>query len=366
MHRIKLQKNIFRKNNIVSMLFSIPVFLTIIGIFFVFEASSVSAFRNMGSSFYFAKLQLMWFAIGFVVMIFFALFDYKKLYYVSFPILVSAIFFLVLVLIPGFNNTVMGARRWINLGAFRFQPTEYAKIAVILYLSSWFMQKSHKRIIPFLILLSILVGLIMIQPDLGTTLIISSLAVLIYFVSGEPIRYLLMLIPVAMGVFLFLIKTSTYRAKRLLSFLNPTIDPLGINYHVNQILISLSAGGLFGRGFSESRQKYQFLPEAHTDSIFAIIGEEIGFIGGIGIIFMYVMLLYVIYKVIVMCDDRFGKLIASSVLCLIAIHVILNLGGMVNLIPLTGVPLPFLSYGGSSLLVFYSLLGIIINIARHS
>ena len=150
-----------------------------------------------------------------------------------------------------------------------------------------------------------------------------------------------------------------------MAYINPSIDPEGIGYHIRQILISLSAGGIIGRGFASSRQKYQFLPEAHTDSIFAIIGEEVGFIGSFILIVLYLVLMYTLLKTAKHAKDRFGKLLVSSIFCLLCLQLIINLGGMVGLIPLTGVPLPFISYGGSSLLVFYSLIGISISVARR-
>ena len=349
----------------VGLLFGLPILLTILGLFFIFEASSVTAFRQIGDSFYFLRQQMIWFVLGIGVMTFFALFDYKKLYYMSFPALLVTMFFLVIVLIPGIGTTVSGARRWINLGFFGFQPTELAKFAVILYLSSWFLYKERQRFTSFLALLGTIIVLIMLQPDLGTTIIISTLFLAIYFLSGENIKYLLMLAPIGLGGVGMLIATSPYRMRRLTAFLDPQVDPEGISYHIQQILISLSSGGVFGRGFANSRQKYQFLPEAHTDSIFAIIGEEVGFIGGTLLIFLYSFLLYNIYKVALNAKDRFGYLLTSAILVLLSLQAIINLGGMVNILPLTGVPLPFISYGGSSLLIFYGLMGIVIGVARR-
>lgn len=360
----RLKRNLKPKQKNIGLLFGVPVILTVIGLFFIFEASSVSAFRQIGDSFHFFKLQAIWVMLGFAIMTIFAVFDYRKLYYLAFPALLISILFLILVLIPGIGTHVAGARRWISIGSFSFQPTEVAKFSVILYLSSWFLYKERQRFMSFLVLLSFMIALVMIQPDLGTSIIIFSLFISIYYFSGENLKYLLMLAPVAAGAFILLVTTSSYRMQRLLAFLNPEVDPEGISYHIRQILISLSSGGIIGRGFSSSRQKYQFLPEAHTDSIFAIIAEEVGFIGSALLIFLFLFLMYLVYQVAINSKDRFGKLLASSVFTLIALHVIINLGGMVNLLPLTGVPLPFVSYGGSSLLVFFALMGIVISVAR--
>jgi cell division protein FtsW len=364
MHKKKLPPKKPHKGNI-HLLFGLPILLTIIGLFFIFEASSVTTFRQIGDSFYYLRQQLIWFSIGVAIMIFFATFDYKKLYYFAFPAMLITVVFLVLVLIPGIGTTVSGARRWINVGSFGFQPSELAKFSVILYLSSWFLYKERKRFLSFLLLLGVIILLIMMQPNLGTTIIIACLFLAIYYLSGEKVKYLLGLIPVGLIGVGILIGTSPYRMKRLLAFMDPNTDPEGISYHIRQILISLSSGGVFGRGFANSRQKYQFLPEAHTDSIFAIIGEEVGFIGGLLLIGIYVWLLYQIYQVALHAKDRFGYLLVSSVLVLLSVQALINLGGMVNMIPLTGIPLPFISYGGSGLLVFYGLMGIVISVARR-
>lgn len=346
-------------------LFFIPLILSVIGLFFIFEASSISTFHYYDDSFYYLKLQLMWLVIGLFLMIFFSFFDYHRLYYLSFPIFLVTIVSLILVLIPGIGHSVAGARRWIDLGIINFQPTELAKLSVILYLCSWFLYKERKRFFSFILLLSFLVFLIMLQPDMGTAIIIFSLFVIIYFLAGVELHYLLLFVPLSITIFFVLIQTSSYRLRRFMAFLNPDLDPLGIGYHINQIIISLNAGGLFGRGFGASRQKYEFLPEAHTDSIFAIIGEELGFVGATLIIALFIVLIFKSYQVAKNAKDRFGFLLSSSIFSLIAFQVVVNLAGMVNLLPLTGVPLPFISYGGSSILVFFALMGILINVGKR-
>lgn len=352
-----------KRNNLLP-LYVLPIILTLIGLVFIFEASSVAAFRTLKDSFYFMKLQLVWFAIGTGVMIFFSYFNYRKLYYLSLPTLFFGIVLLIVVLIPGIGQSISGARRWINLGFINIQPSEIIKFSIILYLSSWFSRREGSRFLSFFGLLVLIASLIMLQPDMGTTIIVFGLFVILYYLSGNKLHYLLFLIPLSGVGFFLLVQISPYRLRRLLAFLNPQLDPLGITYHVNQIFISLSTGGLVGRGFSASRQKYQFLPEAHTDSIFAIIGEEVGFVGALVVIFLYGILIYKAYDIAQTVKDRFGQLLAGGICSLIALHVLINLGGMVNLIPLTGVPLPFISYGGSSLFIFFALMGILINIGK--
>ena len=343
-----------------------PLFLSLIGLFFIFESSSVRGLNEYSDIFYFSKLQLMWIFIGSMLMIFFSKFDYHKLYYLAFPLMLTTLVFLILVLIPGLGFTGGGARRWLDFGIINFQPTELAKLSVIIYLSSWFLYKERKRFSSFIALLSILVFLIILQPNLGTATIVFSISVIIYFLAGVQIHYLFLLLPISALGFYFLINISPYRFQRLTAFLNPSSDPLGIGYHINQIMISLSNGGFFGRGFGISRQKYLYLPEAHTDSIFAIISEEFGFIGGFLLISAFLVLLYKIYSIATHASDKYGKYLAGGILSYFALQIIINLGGMVNLFPLTGTVLPFISYGGSNLLISFILIGILINISKKS
>lgn len=360
-----IRKPVSKKSRYINLL-SIPILLSFIGLIFIFEASAVKTFSDFGDSFYYFKHQLVWIFLGVVAMLFLSIFDYHKLYYLAFIFMISTIVLLVIVLLPNVGHAAGGARRWFNLGFFSIQPTELAKFSVIIYLSSWLIHKERKRFFSFLILLGILMLLIISQPDMGTALIVFSLSVTIYFLAGIDLGYLLLFLPASVIGFYFLVKLSPYRFNRLLAFFNPALDPLGITYHINQILISLTNGGLLGSGFGVSRQKYLFLPEAHTDSIFAIIGEEFGFIGSFILIAIFVYLFIHIFKVAKNAPDRFGRLLAGGIFVFFNLQMIFNLAGMVNLMPLTGVPLPFISYGGSNLLVSFAFMGIMANIARHS
>ncbi len=358
-------KRIFVKNKYFIPLLTLPLTLSFIGLVFIFEASSIRGFQEFGDSFYYLKLQLIWLVFGLVIMSFFSIFDYHKLYYFAFLFMIFSIILLILVLIPGIGYKAGGARRWLDLGFFNIQPTEMAKFSVIIYLSSWFTYKERKRFFSFLILLGFLMFLILLQPDMGTAIIIFFLSVIIYFLSGGELIHIIFLILFSSIFFYLIIKISPYRLARLTAFLNPNIDPLGITYHINQILISLRNGGFFGAGLSISRQKYLYLPEAHTDSIFAIIGEEFGFIGGIALITLYFILIYKIYQVVRYAPDRLGRLLSGGIFAFFNLQIIINLAGMVNLFPLTGVPLPFISYGGSNLLVSFALIGILMNIEKR-
>lgn len=355
---------LFVRNKFFFPLLTIPITLSLIGLLFIFESSSVKSLKEFGDSFHYVKLQFVWLGLGIFAMIFFAIFDYHRLYYFAFLFMIGSIIFLILVLIPGIGHQAGGARRWLDFGFLNLQPSELAKFSVIVYLSSWFIHKERKRFFSFLILLGFLMFLIILQPDMGTALIIFFLSIIIYYLSGGSLLSLFFLLPLASVIFYLLIKFSPYRLARLIAFFNPKTDPLGISYHINQILISLSNGGLIGAGLGASRQKYFYLPEAHTDSIFAIIAEEVGFFGAVTLIILYFILSYKIYHIVSNSPDRLSKLLSGGIFAFFNLQIIINLAGMVNLFPLTGVPLPFISYGGSNLLVSFSLIGILLNIEK--
>ena len=358
-------KKLFIRNKFFIPLLTIPVILSLIGLVFIFEASAVNSTIQFGDSFHYLKSQMVWIFLGFIIMTIFSFIDYHKLYFLSFISLIATIILLVVVLIPGVGFKSGGARRWIDFGFFNLQPTELAKFSIIIYLSSWFTNKEKKRFLSFVTLIGFLVFLIILQPNMGTAIIVFLLSLTIYYFSGANLMDFVVILGGALVSFYFLIKISPYRFNRLLVFFNPAIDPLGISYHINQIFISLSSGGLFGRGFGASRQKYLFLPEAHTDSIFAIIGEEYGFIGALVLISIYFVFIYKIYHLIRLAPDRLSKLITIGIFAFFNLQFIINLAGIVGLFPITGVSLPFLSYGGSNLLISFALIGIMMNIEKR-
>ncbi|MCL4364273.1 putative lipid II flippase FtsW [Patescibacteria group bacterium] len=360
-----MKKNFLIRNKFFIHLITIPILMSLIGLVFIFEASAIRAASSFGDSLHYMKYQAIWLFVGIMVLLFFSFFDYKKLYFFSFLSLSVTILLLLIVLIPGIGSQAGGARRWIDFGFFSVQPTELAKFSVIIYLSSWFINKEKRRFLSFITLVGFLVLLIILQPDMGTAIIVFLLSVILYYEAGMNIFNLAVLIPVAAGGFFLLIKAAPYRLNRLLAFFNPSADPQGITYHINQIFISLSQGGLLGQGFGSSRQKYLFLPEAHTDSIFAIIAEEYGFVGALILIGLYFIFIYKIYHLIRLAPDKQSKLIAVGAFAFFNLQIIINLAGMVGLFPLTGVPLPFLSYGGSNLLISFALIGMLLNIEKR-
>lgn len=346
-------------------LFLACFFACLLGLIFIFEASSISAARTFGDQYHFLKEQTVWLGLGFVSLFFFSFFDYRRLYSFSLPIIGITIIFLLLVFFPGLGIKVLGANRWLKFGPIIFQPAEFAKLALTIYLAAWFSVKERGRFWAFLILTGMIVGLVVVEPDLGTAIIISLTAICLYFLSGAPLWHFAILAPLFTAVGLSLSVFSPYRFRRLVSFINQEIDPLGASYHIRQVLLGLGSGGLFGVGPGKSRQKFEYLPEATTDSIFAIIGEEIGFIGAIMVILLFLFILWRGIKIAQSAPDRFGFLLASGVCSWIGVQTIVNLGAMTALIPLTGVPLPFISYGGSNLIATLSGVGILLNISKQ-
>ncbi len=347
--------------------FLVLIILTLagVGILMVYNASVSIAIRDFSDQYYFVREQVKWLGIGIVSLILFSSIDYHRWYKLALPLLLVTVFLLVAVFVPGFGVRALGANRWLNFGFFIVQPAEIAKLALVIYLSAWFSLKEKGRLGAFLILLGMVVGLVIIEPDLGTAVIILSIAILLYFLSGAPLWQFIILIP----LFLFgiggLAVSAPYRFKRLTTFFDPESDPLGASYQIRQILLAFGSGGWFGVGIGKSRQKYEYLPEANTDSIFAIIGEELGFIGAAIIIALFLLLVWRGFRIAKHAPDNFGKYLALGISSWVGIQTIINLSSMVALVPLTGVPLPLVSYGGSSLIVLLSGLGILLNISKH-
>lgn len=342
------------------------VLLTFFGLFMIYNASSYVAFRDFGDKYTYIKDQSVWVMLGFGVLGIVSFFDYHKYYNLAVPILISAIVLLFLVFVPGLGITALGATRWIDFGFIVVQPSEVVKLALAIYLAAWFSTKEKGRFLAFLLLLGLVLGLVMLQPDMGTAIIILGLSVIVYFLSGGSIWHLFALAPVVGIVGAALIVYEPYRLARLMTFLNPDQNLLGSSYHLRQILIALGSGGLFGVGFGNSLQKYAYLPEATTDSIFAIIAEEVGFVGVIVFLLVILFIVYRGFSIAFKAKDMFGKLLAGGIISFLALQTLVNLGAQTALLPLTGVPLPFISYGGSALIINMISIGILLNISRQS
>jgi len=340
--------------------------LTLFGLFMIYDVSSFVAFRDFSDKYHYIKDQFFWVILGFAALTFFSFFDYHKLYTLALPILFVAIIALVLVFIPGIGIRLLGANRWINMGAFVLQPAEFVKLALAIYLAAWFSNKEKGRLAAFLLLLSLVLGLVMLEPDMGTAIVILSEALAIYFLSGANIIYFSLLVPLLAFLGFVIIKISPYRTKRLESFLNINQSAESSSYHVKQILIALGSGGLTGVGLGNSLQKYAYLPESTTDSIFAIIAEELGFVGATILILFFIFIIFRCFRIAINAKDNFGKLLGGGVATFLAVQCLINLAAQTALVPLTGIPLPFISYGGSALIIDLAAIGILLNISKRS
>jgi cell division protein FtsW len=338
--------------------------LVIFGIVMVYNSSVVSAFQDFGDKYHFTKLQTMWAGIGIIAMLVTAKIPYAWWKHYAKPLLYGTLALLVLVLIPGISDQIYGARRWISISNFTFQPAELAKFSLIIYLASA-LSSTKPDIQKTFFTAAAVLGLIVVEPDLGTTLVLSGASLIIYWASGAPLKHFITLVFGGMLAILGIIFAAPYRAARLKTFFNPTHDPLGQSYHIRQILIALGSGGLTGLGLGQSRQKYAYLPEVTTDSIFAVIGEEIGFLGASFLLIIFLALIAKGIQIASHAPDKFSQLLATGMITWIGLQVIINTAAMVALIPLTGIPLPFISYGGSSLVITLASMGIILNISKH-
>ncbi|HEX8932114.1 MAG TPA: FtsW/RodA/SpoVE family cell cycle protein, partial [Patescibacteria group bacterium] len=289
-------------------LLGITIFLTLFGLLMIFDASSFISFRDFGNKYHYIKDQSLWMVLGFVGLGFFSWFNYKKLYNLALPFLMTAIILLVLVFIPGIGISVLGAHRWINLRIGVFQPAEFVKMSLAIYLAAWFSNKEKGRFTAFLILTGLVLFLVMAEPDMGTTIIILSEALVLYFLSGGNMVYFGILMPLLAVIGVILIKIEPYRARRLTAFLSPDQSLGTTSYHVKQILIALGSGGITGVGLGNSLQKYAYLPENATDSIFAIIAEEIGFVGSIIVLLVCFAFIWRGITIAIRAKDTFGKL----------------------------------------------------------
>lgn len=286
------------------------------------------------------------------------------LYAISLPTLLVTLGLLVLVFFPGIGLELNGSHRWINLGVSIFQPSELLKVSLSLYLASWLSIKEKGRLFAFLILLAVASGLVLLQPDLKTSIIIAATSFIVYFISGASMREVGPILVIGLLGILLVAGASPYRMKRVTAFQNFDVNNLNTtSYHTKQIVIALGSGGFSGVGFGNSVQKYAYLPEHTTDSVFAIFAEEAGYIGSAILVVIYVALSSIGILIAMNAKTQFGKLLATGITVFITIQTLINLASQAILIPLTGVPLPFISYGGSSMLINFAAIGLLLNIA---
>ncbi len=348
--------------------------LAIFGLIMVASAGvSYSQTRFADANFFIKHQFLFGFLPGVILLYFIQKIDYHFWKEVAVPFFLFALILLVLVLIPGIGSSAYGASRWLNLGPISFQPSEITKIAIILYLATWLDSRGKKKIedvyeglVPFLGILSVASFLILKQPDTGTVGMIAIISLTMFFVSGAKIAHLLAIALSGVMGLVGLIMVAPYRMNRFLVFLDPTTDPQGIGYQINQALIAIGSGGVFGVGLGHSRQKFNYLPEPVGDSIFAIIGEELGLVGAIVIIGLFVFFALRAMKLARNSKNEFSRLVVIGIASWIIFQAFINMAAISGIIPLTGIPLPFISYGGTSFIFLMFAMGILLNISKES
>ena len=350
----------------------ITLALLCIGVVMVYSASLMAAYKTYNDQAYFFQRQLIWCALGLVVMLLLMRVPYQMWRRFSIVALLGSVALLIAVFIPGLSGNALGATRWIELHNVKIgQPSELIKITLVLYMADWLARKGERvrdfayGLAPFAIILCLILGLIIKQPDMGTAIVIGATAFAIFFVSGANLRQLLPLTLLGAAGFLVLALESKYRQGRLSSFMNPWKDPTNTGYHVVQSLIALGDGGIRGLGLGASQQKF-WLPFPYTDSIFAIIGEELGIIGGVGVLLLFLLLAYRGLRAARLAPDAFGSLLAIGISCQLVIQALLNVAVVTSTLPFTGITLPMVSYGGSSMLVSFASMGVLLNVTKYS
>lgn len=356
----------FTQSHGVDLLFlSSVILLALFGLLMVYDASQFEAFQSFGDRYYYIKQQAISFIVGLIFLTTASFFDYHRLQKLALPGLIFSILLLLLVFVPGLGVEAYGAHRWLRFLGFTIQPAEIIKLSSVIFLAALFQNRVISSSFLILVgLVTIIVGLL--QRDLGSAVVLGLVSFGVYFIAGAPIKYFLGLVLAAVLGIAGLIMAAPYRMKRVLAFLDPFVDPQGYSYHILQVLIALGSGGLFGVGVGGSRQKFAYIPEVTTDSIFSIVGEEFGFLGSFVLISLFSFLVFRGFKIAKSAPDNFGKLLASGLILWLGCQTVVNLAAMVSLMPLTGVPLPFISYGGSALVANLVAAGILLNVSKQT
>lgn len=356
----------------VSLLFAV-FFLVGIGLVMVYSASSAVALKKFGSDFFFLKRQGLFAIFGILALVICSHIPFRLYRALTYPILILALGLLVAVHISGLGVEAGGSARWLRFGALTFQPVEAARLALIIYLA-YSLSKKQTMIkewsigfVPHLLIFLIFTIPLILQPDFGSVVIFAAVTWLMMFIGGVPLRHLatamLPLLPIAIYVMI----NADYRIRRLIAFVDPWKYPDNEGYQIIHSMMAFGTGGMWGSGIGNGYQKLFYLPEPHTDFIFSVIGEELGFLGILGILVLYALILWRGYRIVCNCEDNFGMLMAAGITFALALQVSINMGVCVGLLPTKGLTLPFLSYGGTSLLLNMAGIGILMNIgARHA
>ena len=351
-------------------LLAVVVLLHLFGLVMVFSASSVQAVRDQGAGWFYFNRQVVFSVIGFALLVVTARVDYRRWRRVTPILYLATLGLLVLVLVVG--PMVNGSRRWIPLGPVNLQPSEVAKLVLLLFVAGILTERAatmgdkRRTLHTALLALAPMAAAVMLEPDLGTTIVLSAIVVAVVFIAGVPLRPLVGMAAIGAAAATLLAVVAPYRRARLLAFADPWADVQGIGYHTIQSLVGLATGGVSGTGLGESRAKWGFLPNAHSDFIYAIIGEELGIVGALLVLALVVALAVLGFQVALRAPDLFGTIVAGGITTWFVVQALVNIGGVIGLLPITGVTLPFVSFGGSSLLVSMVAAGVLLNIARQA
>ena len=353
-------------------LFGVMVVLLSVGVVMVYSASAIMAADRFHDPYLFLKKQLFWALLGCACLLAVLRVDYRRLERLQWPILIVAGVLLVLVLVPPFAQPINGTRRWLRLGPVSFQPAELAKLALVVYLAAYLARRREgltdfvHGVLPPVAVAAGLAVLVLAQPDLGSCLTLIAVTFALLFLAGGRARHLAWLVAPALPLLMLAVWAAPYRLRRITTFVDPWADPRGGGFQIIQSWLALGGGGLVGRGVGESKQKLFYLPEAHTDFIFAVIGEELGFLGALAILSLFAVLIWRGLRVGVRAPDAFGAYLALGITVLIATQTLVNLGVVTGSLPTKGLPLPFISFGGSALLITLLSTGVLLNISQHA
>jgi cell division protein FtsW len=353
-------------------LFGVAVVLLSAGVVMVYSASAIVAADRFGDPYFFLKKQLFWALLGSLAMLAAVRVDYRKLERFVLPALIVAGVLLVLVLIPPIGQAINGTRRWIRVGVVSFQPVELAKLALVLYLAAFVARRQsvlgevRRGLLPPLLVAGALAGLVVVQPDLGNCLTLIALTFGMLYLAGAPVRHLGLALAPAVPLLIVAILAAPYRLRRMTAFWDPWSDPRGSGFQIIQSWLAFGNGGLTGQGIGGSRQKLFYLPESHTDFIFAVVGEELGFVGAAVFVALFAVLIWRGLRIGLRSTEPFGAYLALGITLLIATQTLVNLGVVTGLLPTKGLPLPFVSFGGSALLMTMLSTGVLLNISQHA
>lgn len=347
--------------------------LALFGLIAVASASSVIGRQNFGDEFFFFKHQLLsGFLPGLIGFMIARRLPNGFLRRLAFPGYLLAIVLLGLVFAPNIGYHYGGASRWLALGPLSFQPSDFAKIALIVYLAAWFEKQGpaiktlRGGLMPFLIIVGVIGGLLLLEPDVGTLVVTVVTALAMFFLAGGKLRHIAAAVLIGAIIVASFVALSPERTKRITTFLNPGRDTQGSSYHVNQSLVAIGSGGIFGRGLGQSRQKYNYLPEPAGDAIFAVIGEELGFMGASFLVLLYLGIAHQGLRLAQAVRDEFGRLLITGIIALVTVQAFVNIAATTSLLPFTGVTLPMVSYGGTSLAIFMTAFGLVFSFAAQA